>query len=118
MLELFKLNVLPSRSRIYYKYQDSYAFIVDKNGYAIMHPAYSRPRSSSSSAYRFSTDIKYLEQMPGFLVVRERMLKCLLGGIEPSYGSETVNGEKNGVPKSVKYKHDFVLEVVCLIFTL
>lgn len=83
---------------IYYKYQDSYAFLVDKNGYAIMHPTYPRPRSSSSSssAYRFPTDIKYLEQMTGFSVVRKRMLT-------ETSGSETISGERDGIPKSVIY---------------
>lgn len=78
---------------IYYnKYQDSYAFLIDVNGFAIMHPSYPRPMDIHSNP--FPTDIKYLEQVEGFTGVREKILNM-------TSGKYTIFGNLNGLNKTV-----------------
>lgn len=77
----------------YNKYPDSYAFIVDLSGYAIMHPSYPRPTGVRASP--FPTDIKYLEQANGFGSVRSRMLAEISG-------TEALNHTRDGVPRTVR----------------
>lgn len=77
----------------YNKYPDSYAFIVDLSGYAIMHPSYPRPTGVRVSP--FPTDIKYLEQVTGFDSVRTRMLTEISG-------TETLNDTRDGILRTVR----------------
>lgn len=77
----------------YNKYPDSYAFIVDLFGYAIMHPSYPRPTGVRASP--FPTDIKYLEQAKGFSSVRSRMLTEISGTV-------ALDDSHEGVPRTVR----------------
>lgn len=77
----------------YNKYPDSYAFIVDLSGYAIMHPSF--PRPSGVRVSPFPTDINYLEQANGFVSVRSRMLAEISG-------TEALNDAIDGVPRTVR----------------
>lgn len=44
------------------RYEDSYAFMIDKNGMAIWHPSYPRPQAMQDDSL-FPTDIQYLEKV-------------------------------------------------------
>lgn len=80
---------------IYYnKYQDSYAFLIDTNGYAIMHPSYPRPMGIRTNP--FTTDIRYLEQSQGFESVRNKML-TLTNGVEVLKTASSEQGVKKTV---------------------
>lgn len=84
---------------IYYnKYQDSYAFLIDVNGFTIMHPSYPRPIGIHSNP--FPTDIKYLEQIEGFSGVRENILNL-------TNGKYTITGILNGLNKTVNSNRYF-----------
>ncbi|KAE8746531.1 hypothetical protein FOCC_FOCC006765 [Frankliniella occidentalis] len=53
-------------------YAKSYSFFINKEGYTLMHPSLSRPTFSYEQP--MATDIKYLENKPGFDSVREKIL--------------------------------------------
>lgn len=78
----------------YNKYQDSYAFLIDLNGFVIMHPSFPRPTTIQSNIY--SIDIRHLEQIVDFQLIYEKMLY-------QRFGSETVSGVVNGVRKTISY---------------
>lgn len=44
------------------RYEDSYAFLIDENGFAIWHPTYPRPQAMQDDNIYF-TDIRYLEKV-------------------------------------------------------
>lgn len=58
-------------------YGNSYAFFINKEGYTLMHPSLSRPTFAYEQP--MATDIKYLENKPGFDEVRERMIRDNVG---------------------------------------
>lgn len=52
---------------------NSYAFMINENGYTIMHPSFTRPVKTSLQPMH--TDIWHFENVPGFEDVRSNMLR-------------------------------------------
>lgn len=78
----------------YNKYQDSYAFLIDVNGFVIMHPSFPRPTTIHSNIY--SIDIRHLEQIVDFQLIYDKLLS-------QRFGSETVSGIVDGMRKTISY---------------
>lgn len=78
----------------YNKYQDSYAFLIDINGFAIMHPSFPRPTTMQSNIY--AIDIRHLEQIVDFQLVYDKMLSI-------RFGSEAISGIFDGTRKTISY---------------
>ncbi|XP_078657688.1 VWFA and cache domain-containing protein 1-like isoform X1 [Branchiostoma floridae x Branchiostoma belcheri] len=57
--------------------QSTYAFVIDKNGYTLMHPTLQRP--SLVKEQPLHTDISHFEQVPGFQSVQQGMLSGSAG---------------------------------------
>lgn len=92
---------------IYYnKYQNSYAFICDKNGITIMHPTYPRPLSLLKRL-PYETQIIHLEQSKEF--TNEIYAKMLSN----EYGNETIN--KNEYYITYTWQHTKYNYIVCIV---
>lgn len=94
---LFGVNLFLSdlaEDTIFYqnRYDDSYAFLIDMNGFAIWHPSYPRPQAMQDDS-AFPTDILYLEK------VEESVRRQWL---DESKGRVTVITKKNDNQELVK----------------
>lgn len=73
----FSLSEIVENITYFNTYGKSYAFFINKEGYTLMHPSLSRPTFAYEQP--MATDIKYLENKPGFDAVREQILQEMSG---------------------------------------
>ncbi|XP_037946193.1 VWFA and cache domain-containing protein CG16868 [Teleopsis dalmanni] len=92
----------------------SYAFMVDRDGMTIAHPAFPRPFTQTQTP--FPVDIAYLENSTNFVNIRRRILQEKSGNVKTTVFVNS-NRRKELLNRSYYWRSVLGIYVLCLVST-